>query len=263
MFCNCYLVGLIDLPLITGFLSVPKDATSEPSETAESIHVIGNFNGEKREPSFATNGSPPALWEASMLRHHFHPSVQAFAVSWLTAPAHSIAFSGDPITEFSITAFLNRFSYKNPKKRNMDKVHRPMPKPEDPINSALFTEMSAEAVAPEKVFFHKYFGARIRMMNEGKIKNRSRKRDDENDEEDGVSDVDIDDAEMDEFADTLAENLMKSTAGNIPDFEGDDEDADIDDDDEDVPDGEVEDSAADIEIEDYSQDDDDDDQGKN
>jgi ribosome biogenesis protein MAK21 len=191
-----------------------------------------------------------------MLRRHFHPSVQAFAVSWQTAPSHTISFSGDPITEFSITAFLNRFSYKNPKKRNMDKVHRPMPKPEDPINSALFTEMSAEEIAPEKVFFHKFFGTRVRMMNEGKIKNRSRKRDEDNDEEERVSDVDIDEAEIDEFADTLADNLMKSTAGNIPDFD-DDEDMDADIDSDDVPEGVIDDNDADNGIEGDSEDEED------
>ena len=192
---------------------------------------MGNFNGEKREPIYATNGSTPGAWEASMLLHHFHPSVKAFTNSWVISPEHLITFNGDPIAEFNISSFLNRFSYKNPKKRNMDKVHRPLPKPEEPINSLFSDEMAPQIVAPDKAFFHKYFGDRVRLVSEGKLKNRSKqKADDEN-----MSDVDYDEAEIDKFADTLAENLMKSAAGG----------AAIDLDDDSIEDDDVDDADAD------------------
>ena len=34
-----------------------------------------------------------------------------------STPPHKIDFTGDRIADFSITAFLNRFAFKNPKKK--------------------------------------------------------------------------------------------------------------------------------------------------
>jgi hypothetical protein len=50
--------------------------------------------------------------------------VKSFSQSILETP-HLITFAGDPTTEFSLTAFLNRFAYKNPKKQHSEKIRRP------------------------------------------------------------------------------------------------------------------------------------------
>ena len=42
-------------------------------------HHFGNFDASKRDPEYATSGAGPSLWETALLRHHFHPSVQAFS----------------------------------------------------------------------------------------------------------------------------------------------------------------------------------------
>lgn len=209
------------LQMVTAIEVLP----GKPITENDAIHAFGNFNVEKREPQYAVPlGTAPGLWEVSLMRQHFHPSVKAFTNSWLSPPNHSIKFDGDPITEFSISAFLNRFSYKNPKTRNMDKVHRPLPKAEDPVNSEMFVGAPEDSISPDKAFFHKYFGARIRLLGEGKLKDKSHRKKEDSDDE-GGPDVDgnadefelataDDEAEIDKYADTLAEQMIKSFEGN-------------------------------------------------
>ena len=261
-------------PEVLKMIAEVEKISEKPLSGAEEIHAFGNFNVEKREPMYAVpTDCTPVLWEAALLRQHFHPSVKAFANSWLSPPNHTVKFDGDPITEFSISAFLNRFSYKNPKTRNMEKVHRPLPKAEDPVNSEMFVGAEADSVSPDKAFFHKYFGARIRLLGEGKIRDRSRRKadDDEDEEEGGSGDEERenapkaqkdDEAEIDKYADTLAEELMRSAAGNQfnkadidddLDFSSDDENSD--DDDEDGAEGDFEggdeDMVEDDELDEY------------
>jgi ribosome biogenesis protein MAK21 len=73
----------------------------------------------KREPRFA-GASSECLWELAPLALHFHPSVRRFAESVMYSPESSIKYDGDPIADFSTISFLDRFVYKNPKKRNLE-----------------------------------------------------------------------------------------------------------------------------------------------
>jgi ribosome biogenesis protein MAK21 len=189
-----------------------SDAGAESTESSEqnndsTLHNLGNYNGEKREPSFATNGKSPNIWEGVLMRHHFHPSVQAFTEAWI-GPSHKVVYAGDPIIDFSISSFLNRFSYKNPKTKHLDNISRKMAAPEEPVNTEAFIGAPESAVAPDKAFFHKFFGARARLINEGKIKDRSRHKDED---EEGIDEEE----EMDRFADSLADNLLRSAMGNV------------------------------------------------
>ena len=223
-------------PEILQMLKVLEKEEGKSVDTTNDIHMVGNFNMEKREPLFAVSGDGLSnLWEIVLLRQHFHPSVKAFSESWLKPPDHKIVFDGDPIADLSMSAFLNRFSYKNPKTRNIEKVHRPLPKAEDPVNSELFIGEDAESISPDKAFFHKYFGSRMRLLGEGKLKDRSRRKvDEEHSEEESGDDMDEDgtmqnagdEEEIDKYADTLAEQLMKSAAGN--EFNRPDIDDDLD-----------------------------------
>jgi ribosome biogenesis protein MAK21 len=190
-----------------GDLSVmlSNSASNEISSLNEK-NLLGNFDPEKREPSFAiAKDNTVSLWEASLFQHHFHPSVRAFSNNWL-GPEHKINYNGDPVTDFSISTFLNRFSYKNPKTKNIEKVHRPLPKVEDPVNLEHLVGNSNDSITPDKAFFHKYFTTRGRLVTEGKSKDKSKQR--------SSADSDLDEEEIDDFANTLAENLMKSVEGN-------------------------------------------------
>mmetsp|Transcript_27462 Transcript_27462/g.59151 ORF Transcript_27462/g.59151 Transcript_27462/m.59151 type:complete len:1030 (-) Transcript_27462:1024-4113(-) len=241
-----------------------KDKDKESSSTSKDnveTGFLGNFNVLKREPEFAyAPDATPELWEAALMRRHFHPSVQSFADS-LLAKGHSINFAGDPTVEFSLMAFLNRFAYKNPKKAVSEKIgvqHRVRRVEEEPINLTI-SHVAAGEVDPDKQFFHKYFTDKQQLIASGRSRDRSRRKaggvesdddggnnGDESGEEEGEGDEAQepaerkgkggrnDEAEMDAFADKLAEDMMRSGAGNIEndDFEFSDDGDEEDDDDE-------------------------------
>eukprot|EP01036_Dinobryon_divergens_P027227 gene27227-35958_t len=192
--------------------------------------LLGPFDAAKREPDFAAT-SIPSLWEMSLLKHHFHPSVRTFTQSLLTPPRHEIIFDGDPIASFSIMSFLNRFAYKNPKKpkEGERRVRRQVSEnDEEPINLEVArlvvsgdskTATDAATVAPDKAFFVKFFADRSQLEDSGKSRPRSRKEalrklKDGQDDEDS-------EAAIDDFADQLAETMLKEN----------DADVDVDDDD--------------------------------
>ena len=184
----------------------------DDGEDGTASHQLGNFEASKREPSFAVSGTP-AMWETSLLRNHFHPSVRSFSTSVLEAP-HLISFAGDPTTEFSLNAFLNRFAYKNPKKQHSEKMRRPQPIAEEPLNTVSFLKSSLSEVAPDKIFFHKFFGEKAKLLAEGKSRDRSKRKkhdgDDEGDESDGDDDeVDFDEKAIDKYATKLAEDMLR------------------------------------------------------
>lgn len=152
-------------------------------------------------------------------------------------PPHEIAYSGDPTIDFNLSSFLDRFSYKNPKQQAG--AHRPRHLLSKPINNANFINSDPQSVQPDEAFFHKFFGARERLLVEGKSRIRSRKQkrvngdDDEEDTVDGMELGDtFDERAIDEFADKLAMDMIKSSAGgndDFDDFESDNEDDDDDD----------------------------------
>ena len=72
------------------------------------------YDATKRDPSHAHAETTP-LWELSMLKQHYHPSVRSFASSLISEELdNKIIYSGDPLLDFSTSAFLERFSYRNP-----------------------------------------------------------------------------------------------------------------------------------------------------
>lgn len=65
------------------------------------------------------DGGVQALWEASLLRSHVHPSVSKFAESLVSVRQnHAVEYKGDPLADFALMPFLNRMAYKNPKARD-------------------------------------------------------------------------------------------------------------------------------------------------
>ena len=137
-------------------------------------HQLGSFDASKREPLFAVpEDTTPAAWEIAMLRHHYHPSVRAFANTLLDAQI-PITFAGDPTKDFALTAFLNRFAYKNPKKQANEKMN-PYADSEDatmageqPMNTKSFLRTSLADIAPDKKFFYKFFGEQEKLRLEGR-----------------------------------------------------------------------------------------------
>lgn len=217
-----------------------KDTNNEDDEEdneGDSFGVFDNFDANKRNPAFAClNDSYPILSEQTLLTRHYHPSVQAFAVSLFNDPSHQIVYKGeDPLVDFSLVAFLNRFAYKNPKQKVIDELKSQQKKvreEEQPIHQEYEQwkknhpgeQLDLSTIAPEKQFYYKYFEDRDRLRAEGIIKPSRKTKGEEDDDEDD----EVDEDEIDAFADELAEDMMKQDAKSRGEDLGDD---DYDDDD--------------------------------
>ena len=60
-----------------------------------------------------------------MLERHYHPSVRNFATSLMNENKNNkIVYTGDPLLDFSTSAFLERFSYRNPKQKDLQSIKR-------------------------------------------------------------------------------------------------------------------------------------------
>ena len=72
----------------------------------------------KRDPAHA---SPGKLWELHTLRTHYRPSCRAWAEK--LASSKTIQYGGDPLVDFGLMRFLDRFAYRNPKQRTKQHGH--------------------------------------------------------------------------------------------------------------------------------------------
>ncbi|KPJ17552.1 CCAAT/enhancer-binding protein zeta [Papilio machaon] len=76
--------------------------------------LLLEYNPYARNPEFA-GASCSAYFELLPLARHFHPTVKLFAEKLLTEQI--VQYSGDPLKDFAGIRFLDRFVFKNPKKR--------------------------------------------------------------------------------------------------------------------------------------------------
>lgn len=89
--------------------------------TVSRVTQIGTttYNPYNRAAAFA--GAEYAMKaELLQLARHFHPTVQVFAQSIIDS--RTITHYGDPLKDFCLTQFLERFSFRNPKKLDDKKV---------------------------------------------------------------------------------------------------------------------------------------------
>lgn len=96
-----------------------------------------------------------------VLRDHFHPSVAKFAQALLQR--ESVIYSGNPLQNFSLSNFLDRFAYKNPKRKLVEQVkqqgntrdaHVRSSLVEEPANVRFSKDVTAKAAADEVSHFH-------------------------------------------------------------------------------------------------------------
>ena len=62
---------------------------------------------------FVSNADRVSWWELTVLAAHVHPSVSTMARTLLSG--NNIVYSGDPLTDLSLPAFLDKFMEKKPK----------------------------------------------------------------------------------------------------------------------------------------------------
>ncbi|XP_002709966.3 CCAAT/enhancer-binding protein zeta [Oryctolagus cuniculus] len=187
-----------------------SDTETKKPAVASWVH-IDNLKGGKqlntydpcsRNPLFC-GAENTSLWELKKLSEHFHPSVSLFAKTILQG--NYIHYSGDPLQDFTLMRFLDRFVYRNPKphkgKENTDSVVM-QPKRKHfindirslAVNSKEFLAKEESQIPVDEVFFHRYY-KKFAVVKEKQKRNA---------DEDSIEDVD--DEEFEKMIDTFEDD---------------------------------------------------------
>lgn len=187
-----------------------KDETNA-STNGSTLHAL--YNPRHREPSYC-NADRVSWWELTLLASHVHPSVSTMARTLLSG--NNIVYSGDPLTDLSLPAFLDKFMEKKPKGNRIaeGKWHggsQIAPAKKLDLNHHLIgeelLELAENEVPPEDVVFHRFY-----MNKTGPIKHKAKKKASVIDDDTGelLAD-DVDDAtdESDDEMEELGEGLTE------------------------------------------------------
>lgn len=119
------------------------------------------YNPLARNPLYG-GGEFCAYTELYSLKSHFHPTVALYATNIIND--HTIKYSGDPLNDFTLIRFLDRFVFKNPKKTEEKAgIHptlakRKMYKPKGmklvPVFSEGYVKESPENIPVDELFLH-------------------------------------------------------------------------------------------------------------
>lgn len=119
------------------------------------------YNPWARNPLYG-GGEFCAYTELYSLKNHFHPTVALYATNIINE--HIIKYSGDPLNDFTLIRFLDRFVFKNPKKpEEKAGIHptlakRKMYKPKGiklvPVFSEGYVKERAENIPVDEIFLH-------------------------------------------------------------------------------------------------------------
>eukprot|EP01087_Luapelamoeba_hula_P007643 TRINITY_DN1867_c0_g1_i4.p1 TRINITY_DN1867_c0_g1~~TRINITY_DN1867_c0_g1_i4.p1 ORF type:complete len:1022 (+),score=259.51 TRINITY_DN1867_c0_g1_i4:28-3066(+) len=148
----------------------------------------------KREPEFS-NSNKSCAWELRALSQHYHPAVARFAQALMTGNLETeLSYQGDPLQDFTLGAFLERFSFRNPKQKVSDgsgSLMQPRMAPrwtsEVPVNDPKFVRQNENKVRAEELFFYNYFKTKAaaeaeehkKLSADGKQSKRDQDQDDE------------------------------------------------------------------------------------
>ncbi|XP_051867269.1 CCAAT/enhancer-binding protein zeta [Pristis pectinata] len=200
---------------------------------------LGTYDPLHRNP-LSCGADHAGLWELKKLSEHFHPSVALFATTILQG--NQIQYTGDPLQDFTLMRFLDRFVYRNPKqqkgKGNTDSIVM-QPKQRSllnnplklPVNSQKFIEQEESQVPVDEIFFHRYY----KRLDASQKSRRLRRG------EEAVEDVDddefeqvLDSLEGEKYFKTIEDSLDFASNMKPKSSKGIDEqvDSDLDDDDD-------------------------------
>ncbi|KAK7035790.1 CCAAT-box-binding transcriptional factor [Favolaschia claudopus] len=245
-----YLLGELfsSYPGLRSMLITPASA----SEDTESE----NYDPRKRDPQYAHAGSLP-LWELTPLLHHYHPAIALHARQLLSS--QPLTASAD-LSLNTISHFLDRFVYKNPKKvkpnaNNANVVvgkgkgasamqpaasglegggvklmKGEMGALEDRVNEAAFLRKKESDVPVDQLFFYKFFSRKNERERAKSAKADRRKTGDEDSDsdEDGEGEDGDEASESGEEMD-LTGDEAKGAEEETDEFDEDDSDLDEDD----------------------------------
>ncbi|KAJ7168329.1 CBF/Mak21 family-domain-containing protein [Mycena crocata] len=195
-----------------------------PSEAAEGE----GYDPRKRDPQYAHASTSP-LWELTPLLHHYHPAISLHARQLLSS--QPLTASAD-LSLNTISHFLDRFVYKNPKKvkpnaNNANVVigkgkgasamqpaasglegggvklmKGEMGDMEDRVNEGEFLRRKESDIPVDQLFFHKFFSRKnekekAKSAKAERRKNRGEDSDSDEDDDDEADEADESGEEMD------------------------------------------------------------------
>jgi ribosome biogenesis protein MAK21 len=176
------------------------------------------YDGRHRDPQYAKANESVRLWELLPLVNHFHPTAALYAEGLLTGD--SSALIKPDITLHTLTHFLDRFVYRNPRQTTKTKggsIMQPLAGYDPtsivdtktlaqvPANSADWASMKPDRVAPDERFFYHYF------VNKQAPKEKAKKAKGGRPDEDGEFNED---------------DIWNALVNSRPDVEGEDSDVD-------------------------------------
>ncbi|RVE53804.1 hypothetical protein evm_001466 [Chilo suppressalis] len=94
-----------------------SDSKIQLKRTLNIGKVVSDYDPWTRNPCFA-GATHSAYVELVPLSNHYHPTVKLFAEKLINEQI--IQYSGDPLKDFAGIRFLDRFVFKNPKRRELD-----------------------------------------------------------------------------------------------------------------------------------------------
>ncbi|XP_034369918.1 CCAAT/enhancer-binding protein zeta [Arvicanthis niloticus] len=180
----------------------PKAASWVHFDNLKGGKQIKTYDPFSRNPLFC-GAENTSLWELRKLSEHFHPSVALFAKTILEG--NFIQYSGDPLQDFTLMRFLDRFVYRNPKlhkgKENTDSVVM-QPKRKHfmhnvrdlAVNSKEFLAKEESQIPVDEVFFYRYY-KKVAVVKEKQKRNA---------DEESIEDVD--DEEFENMIDTFEDD---------------------------------------------------------
>ncbi|KAI0808101.1 CBF/Mak21 family-domain-containing protein [Fomes fomentarius] len=216
-----YLLGELfsTTPALKQLLSTPK---------SEAVADAPTYDPRKRDPQYAHAFATP-IYELLPLVHHYHPAISLHARQLLSSTP--ITSSAD-LSLNTLSHFLDRFVFKNPKKPKPKGSSAMQPSLESahlssgvtlvkgergvdgvPVNDERFWKRRAQDVPVDEVFFHAYFVQKNEKERRKAAKVAKRKGKGGEDEGE-LSELEVDseraeDEESDDGAEESAEELEK------------------------------------------------------
>lgn len=240
-----------------------KNTTKQKEETTSQIKNPTKYDPFKR--SAAYSGAEFTLYyELILMSKFFHPTVQVFVENVLKS--QKINYNGDPLKDFSLSHFLERFAFKNPKKvdpKDEKSAFQHNYKPKGSRGQSVYSLTDQTCTEDERFIFD--FIQRKREIKEKNVKLSA--EEEENSDVESVSDDEFDsyldslgakadydksEEDFDYLSELQNENSKKEVKGKKKSKDDDDEKEDENDNWEDDfdEDGSEMDSANDTDLED-------------
>ncbi|XP_075718425.1 CCAAT/enhancer-binding protein zeta [Rhinoderma darwinii] len=184
-------------------------------QSLQGLKNSSQYDPMNRNPLFC-GADNTSVWELKKLSEHYHPSVALFAKTILEG--NSVQYMGDPLQDFTLMRFLDRFVYRNPKQQKIRENNRGylmhqkkrlyMNQERQPVNNAIFLEKEEREIPVDEVFFHRYF----KKLSTDKQKYKR------NEAEESLQDVDDD--EFEKILDSFEGDSFYTGMDNVLDFAG-------------------------------------------